>query len=385
MFQCAESLGFLLRIQYKPICSAIAAGNLSSVREELRTNPSVAKHWKPLCDAAFYGNAECIGLLLDAGADPNQVAGTASRHTPLTRISQYHKTIPKHQGHSSSLSLLLERGANPGISAGPMNLTPMTYATVGPLPSLIDILKQHSNPSDLFSAASLYDRTLLEETLANGAPAVLSDQRQRTPLHYLALSGMWRERGASISVECATLLIEHGFKVDAIEEIHDEGELFKATPLWYAVAHSQNTELIEFLLAQGADPNPAVFAATYLGDLKIVQLLHEYEADWNVTFAGRTPMQDLLIFRRPKLIPWLIDHGANVDWRDPSGKTALHLAAERGSKPELLQKILDHGGALELKDKDGHTPLDLARKKPKVQSVNFLESVGKVARNGSRS
>ncbi|MCY3885635.1 MAG: ankyrin repeat domain-containing protein [Gammaproteobacteria bacterium] len=364
-----------MRIQYKKICTAIATGNLTEVRAELRTNPAVAGHWKPLCDAAFYGNSACIELLVDAGADPNQVAGTASRHTPLTRIAQYHKTIPKHEGHSRSLSLLLDRGAKPNISAGPMNLTPLAYATVGPLLPLVDVLRPHRDPSDIFSAAALYDKSSLDHFVSKNPSSSREDHSGRSPLHYVGLSGMWREEGAAASLECARLLLSNGYEVDSVEVIPDEGEMFEATPLWYAVAHSQNLELIRLLLKKGASPNPATFAATYLGDLEIVELLHQHKADWNLEFAGRTPIQDLLIFRRTKLVPWLLDHGASVAHRDPAGKTALHIAAERGCKPELLQNILDHGGELRAMDNDGRTPLDLAREKRKSQAVKFLQNL----------
>lgn len=366
-----------MRIQYKKVCAAIASGNLTSVRKELQADPRVVEHWKPLCDAAFYGNTECIGILLDAGADPNQVAGTASRHTPLTRIAQFHKTIPKHEGHTKSLALLLKRGANPFISAGPLSLTPLAYATVGPLPTLVEILRGHVDEIDIFNAAALHEISLLEEILREQGLSVNVDVSNRTPLHYVALSGMWREVGASSSLECAALLINFGHDVDEVQEIPDEGEVFEATPLWYAVAHSQNVELINFFLEQGANPNPAVFAATYLGDLEIVQLLNQYDADWNTQFAGRTPLQDLLIYRRTKLVPWLIDNGARVDQQDHEGRTALHIAAMNGCKPDLLQKILDGGGNLDVEDNDGHTPLDLARKKKKSQAADFLETVNR--------
>lgn len=364
-----------MRVQYRKVCEAIAAGRLADVQKEVQANPAVVGHWKPLCDAAFHGNSECIEILLDAGADPNQKAGTASRHTPLTRIAQFHKTIPKHEGHSKSLSLLLSRGANPYISAGPLNLTPLAYATVGPLPALVEILRGHLDQIDIFNAAALHDISLLEEIFTEHGLSLEVDISDRTPLHYVALSGMWREVGASSSLDCAALLINIGHDVDEVQEIPDEGEVFEATPLWYAVAYSQNIELIDFFLEHGANPNPAVFAATYLGDLEIVRLLHQYDADWNIKFAGRTPLQDLLIYRRTKLVPWLMDNGAHVDLRDPNGRTALHIAAMNGCKPNLLQKIIDHGGELSAKDDDGHTPLDLARKRKKSQVVDFLESV----------
>ena len=366
-----------MRVQYKEICSAISAGKVSSVRKELQANPRVVEHWKPLCDAAFYGSSECIDILLDAGADPNRKAATASRHTPLTRITQFHKTIPKHEGHSESLSLLLNRGADPNISAGPLSLVPLAYATVGPLPALVDILRGYSDDNDIFIAASLHDRTMLERILKQQSLNVQVDGSNRTPLHYIGLSGMWREVGSSLSLECTRLLLDHGYEVDAVQEIADEGEIFEATPLWYAVAHSQNVELIKFLLEKGANPNPATFAATFLGGMQIVQLLHEYGADWNLKFAGRTPIQDLLIYRRTKLVPWLIDNGARVDQQDQEGRTALHIAAMNGCKSDLIQKILDGGGNLDVEDNDGNTPLDLARKRKKSEAADFLETVNR--------
>ncbi len=364
-----------MRVEYRKVCEAIAAGRLADVGKEVQANPKVVEHWKPLCDAAFYGSSECIGILLDAGADPNQIAGTASRHTPLTRIAQYHKTIPKHEGHSKSMSLLLNRGANPGISAGPLNLTPLAYATIGPLSTLVEVLRGHADGRDIFSAASLHDKYWLEQILDEQVVTPHVDESDRTPLHYIGLSGMWRELGASSSLECAKLLLDHSYEVDAVQEIPDEGEVFEATPLWYAVAYSQNVELIKFLLERRANPNPATFAATYSGELQIVQLLNQYGADWNIKFAGRTPIQDLLSYRRTKLVPWLLDNGARVDLQDSDGRTALHTAAMYGCKPNLLQQILDHGGDTNVKDNEGCTPLDLARKRGKTQVVDFLENV----------
>ena len=61
-------------------------------------------------------------VLLAAGADPNVKSGTGSRHTPLTRLTQHHTTIPKHDGHAETLETLLAAGADPNLCAGAARL-----------------------------------------------------------------------------------------------------------------------------------------------------------------------------------------------------------------------------------------------------------------------
>ena len=330
-------------------------------------------HWKPLCDAAFHGRPECVELLLRAGADPNQVAGTGSKHTPLTRIAQYHKTIPRHEGHLEAMELLLAHGARPDFPAGPLGVAPLVYAAVGPTLSFIQLLREHRAGNTVFEQAALNDIEKLEQTLDSRSSASDVDSCGRTALHFVGLSGMWRKNGSKDSIACAAALLDRGVEIDPVEEIPDGAEVFQATPLWYAVAHAENIDLIEFLLQRGASPDPAAFAATYLGDLKIVELLHSYGADWNQTFNGCTPIMDLLSFRRPKLVPWLLEHGASLDISNADGRTALHLAAQRGIKIEYIEALLKYGARLDATDNAGRTPLDLAHLNGKRKAGEFLE------------
>ena len=73
-----------------------------------------------------------VQVLLDAGADPDIVSGTGSRHTPLTRVTQYHKTIARHEGHLKTIETLLGAGADPNLAAGPHDFEPLAYAAVAP-------------------------------------------------------------------------------------------------------------------------------------------------------------------------------------------------------------------------------------------------------------
>ena len=363
-----------MKHDYKKICAAIARNDISQVKTELAENPSVAAHWKPLCDAAFHGNVGSIELLLDAGADPNQKAGTASRHTPLTRIAQYHKTIPRHQRHIESMKLLLSRGAQASVPAGPLDVAPIVYATVGPHLGFIDVLGAHIGAIDIFAAAALNDLDSLTSFLKGARLDELSDRHGRTPLHFVCLSGMWREHGSCRSIACAKTLLDHGVAIDAMQEIPDAGEIFRANALWYGVAHSQNVDLIEFLLKQGSTPNPSSFAATYAGNVDVVELLHKHGIDWNWKFGGYTPLQELLNYRKTKLVEWLLDHGASIDAKDPEGRTALHIAALRGLRADCLQVLLKHGADPNSTDNEGNTPLELAEANNKLAAAEFLRT-----------
>ena len=362
----------MLKIEYRKLCSAIAESDLDAAEREISRNPAAVSHWKPLIDAAFFGRAEFIDLLLKAGADPNVKARTASKHTPLTRVTQHHKTIPKHDGHVAALRLLLDNGSDPKIPGGPLQLTPLTYATMGPEMRFIDVLRTRYEPFNVFHASVLLDTKRLKNLDLSLSENEV-DTRGRSPLHYCALSGMWRELGSNISVDCAKHLVSAGEDVDAVEEIQDGSEIFSATPLWYSISYAENIELASYLLSEGADPSPAVFSATFVGRKDFVELLDRYGADWNQRFDGSTPLMDLLTYRRSALVPWLLEHGADVSATDKKGRTPLHIAAEMGINTECIGVLLANGADLSAEDLDGNTPLDLAIKRKRKKAIEFLE------------
>ena len=188
---------------------------------------------------------------------------------------------------------------------------------------------------------------------------------------------MWKltHIGSERALACFEALLDAGADVNLFERMAEGDEIFAATALWRAVSWQQHTVLVRALLAAGANPASSVFGACFAGNEEILEALQAFGADWNVSLNGRTPLLDLMHFRKPGAVPWLLEHGADVHAPDRERRTALHLGALQGVKVDYLEALIAHGADPATRDDAGHTALDLARQKRRARAVAYLESL----------
>jgi ankyrin repeat protein len=300
---------------------AAARGDLEAVRDILKQRPQwitrVGSHGRTmLWEASHRGKLEMVKYLVRRGADIN-ACGT--HYTPyFVEISCY--CIARHKKHDDVADFLLEKGAKVDIH---------TAAFLGDREGVAKFLKRR--PKSLNEGHPQSDMGDMKE---DGLDFYLAPAPWATPLCYAL-------RGAD--TETVEYLIEQGAKIKGNEEA-----LF--------IAAKKNCDMLRLLLENGADPRklPPVFPDE--GEL------FELVASFGVVPPEAADSRELVYLCRGDRggnlaeVKRLLDLGANVNFQDHKGKTALHRAARSGFA-ETMRILLDHGASVEIEDPDGETPL----------------------------
>lgn len=260
----------------------------------------------PLFRAASCGSTECVHLLLERGANPNQPdddGRTALFYacTPqIVRVLLDGGADPRHldgKGLDAVVGVFETRGAD-GAPVRPMGCAIEAAKLIAAsIPSYDAVAFQSWPSSKLAYAASHRLDGAVETLLALGAP-VTPPSGKPPALHrvcWLGDSGDPAENQATVRI--VELLVHAGAPIDLI----DENGL---APLHHAVSGDWgNPDVTSTLLELGANPN---------------------SRDRN----GNTPL--MLSAQRGELrcLEALIEHGADPGLKNDAGEDALSMAAE---------------------------------------------------------
>lgn len=185
---------------------------------------------------------------------------------------------------------------------------------------------------DLHNAAEEGDAVAVRRLIAYGAEVDARDEEGRTPLHVAALG---------TSAETVGVLLERHADVNARD---NKGR----TPLHLA---GRSAAVVNLLLNFGADLNA------------------------KTPDSLQTPLHLLLDAEDSKIVPLLLERGADPNARDRVGRTPLHDAAMTGS-PGVIRALVEAGADREARDEDGHTPTELARAAENEDNARLIESLG---------
>ncbi|HLJ92279.1 MAG TPA: ankyrin repeat domain-containing protein [Gemmataceae bacterium] len=253
-----------------------------------------------------------------------------------------------------------------------------------------------------FMYAVLYSNTATLAKLLNMG----ADPNKRNDANATAL--MWAAR----DLEKTRLLVGHGGDVNARSDT-------MRTPLMIAARRPGAAAIVEFLLDQGANPNPnakpttessPLLEALTAGDASSVKLLLRRGADAKATAeqglglavatkcdeglellaahitdkqAYTLALQDTAVLGDLKAVRLMLDHGADVNAFDPTGRTPLMYASISDLLPlDVVQLLIERGADVNAKDKHtksgdaGLTVLEIAKQNGKTPIVDLLVKSG---------
>jgi ankyrin repeat protein len=201
------------------------------------------------------------------------------------------------------------------------------------------------------------------------------DERGRNWLHICC--GVNIKRGklkASDGIAMAAVLMENGLDINrpAFTEWS-----WKATPLWYAIARGENLPLAKYLLDRGCDPNHCLWATAFQNNLPAIGLLVKHGANVNEVTEDESPFLAAIKWSHFDAAEELLKHGADANFRDSKGMTALHYMLKKGSDKKFFRMLMRYGVTGNIGDKDGTTAAEIMRRKKVPEFRKMAEELAR--------
>jgi ankyrin repeat protein len=323
--------------------------------------------WNPLVSASGAGLTDIVMALIEAGADVNFKFGGKGDGSALYQAAKY--------GHLDTVKVLIDAGANPDCwthyyaddkQRDLVSTSALMEAAENGHTEVVKRLLACGLPADaaLLPAAEKGHTDCLSALLA-ASRNVNHNNRDATALSVACANGM---------VECANMLIAAGGalnypeywsplqmasrhnQVDCIKAIISSGkqltDLNKSLSLRDAVDNG-HAESAYLLLNIGANPNA-------------VHQFHRF-------YMETTPLLYVAKKGEINILDALIAKGANIDFQDTDGNTALIVAMKK-EHIDCVAALLKAGANVSLTDKSGMTASMIAEQKKMGDAQKLIQS-----------
>ena len=321
----------------------IEEGNIASLRDLLEKDPETVfsyiefdpfktgqmktfRYCTLLHAATFRGDVEIVELLIFTGAYVNS-QDIYSGATPLYYAVE--------EGFIDLVALLIERGADVNYSNGTSIGTPLHRAVSEDNIEIVEMLIENGadvNGKDSDGETPLHNvksKEIGELLLLKGADVKAKSSDGKTPLHWAR------------NKEIGILFINNGAEVNCVAE--DE-----KTPLHSAVI-KDFIDLAEMLIEKGADVNAIDdWKSTPLHKAEnnnMARLLLDNGAILEAKdLRGSTPLYNAVMFDNMDLADFLMEKGADVNFRNPDGESLL----DRARSEEMKELLIRYGAKPEI-------------------------------------
>jgi len=200
-----------------------------------------------------------------------------------------------------------------------------------------------------------------------------AEEDGKNALHYLgAVNVSGNSEKADASLQILRRLLKNGMDINAIHRIKDGCGFFPATLLWYAYTRGRNETLYKYLLDQGADPEHCMFAIAWYDDVEAAALFKAHGAKIDDGSIGDTPFIAAFGWKRFNAAAWFLENGADVNFADKKGNTALFYAVKRKYPDEQIEMLLQFGADVNHENNEGISPKKLAESNRQRKILNLF-------------
>ena len=191
---------------------------------------------------------------------------------------------------------------------------------------------------------------------------VVRDKRGRNWLHLTASVDVDAKPALDPrdSVKQADVLLNLGIAINA--PAFTEGD-WHATPLWYAVGRGRNLLLATHLRERGSTPEHCLWAACFRQDADMLNLLINAGANLEAVAENETPLLGAVKWSKFDAARILLEAGADPNYRDVDGMTALHYMLKKNSDTAHFALLVEHGARGDIPDPSGKTAAEIMGRK----------------------